>query len=115
MGVMSSSKMRSGTREWIFQRLSNVAICLWTVVFIGLILTLETATFADWKGLFSPMWFKVYSSITLLMVCLNAVLAGWQIGTDYVKPNGINRIYMAVVIIGSLSYTLLGLSILWSI
>lgn len=112
---MSSGKTRSGVREWIFQRVSNVTICLWAVIFIALILTLDTATFADWKGLFSPMWFKVYSSITLIIVCLNAVLAGWQIGTDYIKPSCINRIYMAVVIVGSLGYTALGLSILWSI
>jgi len=112
---MLSGKARSGTREWVFQRLSNVAICLWVVIFIGLILTLDTATFSDWKALFSPMWFKVYTSISLIMVCLNAVLAGWQIGTDYIKPNCINRIYMAVVIVGSISYSVLGLAILWSI
>ncbi|ETX12287.1 succinate dehydrogenase [Marinomonas ushuaiensis DSM 15871] len=114
MGVMLSGKARSGTREWVFQRLSNVAICLWVVVFIGLILTLDTATFSDWKALFSPTWFKVYTSITLIMACLNGVLAGWQIGTDYIKPNCINRIYIAVVIAGSLSYLAFGLYTLCS-
>jgi len=112
---MSFGKARSGTREWVFQRLSNLAICLWAVVFIGLILSIDAATFADWKNLFSPMWFKVYSSITLIIICSNSVLAGWQIGTDYIKPILINRLFMTVVILGSVAYTILGLSILWVI
>ncbi|MBD5770010.1 succinate dehydrogenase, hydrophobic membrane anchor protein [Marinomonas colpomeniae] len=113
MGVMSLGKSRSGTKEWVFQRLSNVAICLWGVIFIGLVLTLDSATFSDWKGLFSPTWFKVYSSITLVMVCLNSVLAGWQIGTDYIKPTCVNRFYMVAVKLVSLAYVAFGLYILW--
>lgn len=113
MDVMSSGKSRSGTREWLFQRLSNVAICLWAVIFIGLVLTLDSATFTSWKGLFSPTWFKVYSSITLIMVCLNSVLAGWQIGTDYIKPTGVNSFYMIAVKLVSLAYVAFGLYILW--
>ncbi|MBJ7536648.1 succinate dehydrogenase, hydrophobic membrane anchor protein [Marinomonas transparens] len=115
MGIMSLGKARSGSREWVFQRVSNLAICIWGVIFIGLVLTIDTATFTDWKALFSPIWFKVYSSITLIMVCLNSVLAGWQIGTDYIKPNVINRLFMTLVILGSMAYTILGLSILWGI
>ena len=115
MGVMSLGKARSGTREWIYQRLSNLAICLWGVVFISLVFTLEGTTFTDWKGVFAPIWFKVYSSVTLVMICLNSVLAGWQIGTDYIKPTVINRIYISIVILGSLAYGVFGLNILWTL
>lgn len=115
MGIMSLGKARSGSREWVFQRVANLAICIWAVIFIGLILTIDAATFTAWKNLFSPIWFKVYSSITLIMVCLNSVLAGWQIGTDYIKPKIINRLFMTIVILGSLAYSILGLSILWGI
>ncbi|WP_235075928.1 succinate dehydrogenase, hydrophobic membrane anchor protein [Marinomonas profundimaris] len=110
---MSLGNTRSGTREWVFQRITNLAICLWGVVIIGLVLNVDTATFADWQNLFAPMWFKIYSSVTLLMVCLNSVLAGWQIGTDYIKPKGINTLYMAVVKLGSVAYAAFGLYILW--
>lgn len=115
MGIMSS---RSGTKEWVFQRVANFSICLWGVIFLTLLVCLDTSsvdavTFADWKNLFSPMWFKVYTSITLLLIGINSILAGWQIGTDYIKPVAVNKLYMLVVILGSLAYLVFGLYILW--
>ncbi|MCB5161684.1 succinate dehydrogenase, hydrophobic membrane anchor protein [Marinomonas algarum] len=113
--MISSKALRSGTTEWVYQRISNIAICLWGVIFISLILTLDTASYSEWKEVFSPVWFKVYSSITLVMVCINSILAGWQIGTDYIKPRLINIIYTIVIVLGSLAYSILGMSILWGL
>lgn len=112
MAVVGKS-VRSGTREWLFQRIANVAIVLYALVFIVLVLTLENVSFNAWAGLFDTLWFKIYSSLTLLIVALNSVLAGWQIGADYVKVTPINRIYMAVVIGGTLIYLVAGNWILW--
>ena len=112
MGVTSASSKRSGTREWLFQRIANAAICLWAIVFISQVICVG-ASYEEWQQLFSPLWFKLYSSVTLLVICLNSVLAGWQIGTDYIKSPAMNGTYMLVVKAGSLIYALLGLYILW--
>lgn len=112
MGVNSAMSKRSGTREWLFQRLANAAICLWAIIFISQLLCLET-DYQAWQQLFSPTWFKVYSSITLIVICLNGILAGWQIGTDYIKANALNSAYMLLVKASSLIYGALGLYILW--
>lgn len=112
--VMSAAEQaRSGTREWIFQRISNLSICLWGVVFILMILSMDQSSFAEWQAVFSPVWFKLYSTLTLILVALNSVLAGWQIGTDYIKPPSMNRVYMMVCIGGTALYFCLGIYILW--
>lgn len=111
--MTAAEKARSGKREWIFQRVSNLAICIWGAVFIALLLQMQTTGFVDWQLLFAATWFKIYSSITLVLVCFNSVLAGWQIAADYVKVACANKIYMLVCVIVSTAYLAAGNYILW--
>jgi succinate dehydrogenase / fumarate reductase membrane anchor subunit len=113
MGMTAAEKARSGTREWLLQRISNLSICLWGLVFILSVLFMDQADYASWKNLFDPLWFKLYTSLTLILVALNSVLAGWQIGTDYVKIPGINRVFMAGCIAVTVLYFCAGFYILW--
>ncbi len=106
---------RSGTKEWVFQRIANLSIVLYSVVLIASVLMMEEASFAAWQGVFGALWFKVYSTVTLFLVSLNSVLAGWQIGTDYVKVAAINRVYILICFVGTLAYLLVGNYILWLI
>lgn len=115
MAITAAEKARSGTREWVFQRVSNLSICLWGLVFVVCVASMDSASFSDWQAVFEPLWFKLLSTLTLLLVSLNSVLAGWQIGTDYVKVPGLNKVYMLVVKVGSAAYACTGLYILWGL
>jgi succinate dehydrogenase hydrophobic anchor subunit len=61
-------------------------------------------------------WFKVYSTVTLLIVMANSLLAGWQIGTDYtqkVPVAGFGVIFHSFYTLVSISMLVFGLYILW--
>lgn len=79
------SSKRNGVREWMFQRISNVLIFVYAAFYIFTLLNMDEVNFETWTALHSAMWFKVYSTFTLVVVMLNALLAGWQIGTDYTQ------------------------------
>ncbi len=113
MGLIATGKFRNGKREWIFQRISNLAIGFWGSIFIALLLLMSPDNYAQWQAIFTPLWFKIYTSITLLVICLNSVLAGWQIGTDYVKKAAFNRPFMAVCLLLTAAYAGTGMTILW--
>lgn len=114
MGVVTLfGKARSGRNEWIFQRVSNLSIVLWGGIFIAQLYLLKEADHANFLTIFTPLWFKLYTSITLLIISLNSVLAGWQIGTDYVKVPSINRIFITLCISVSAIYAVAGLFIVW--
>jgi len=115
MGMTAAEKARSGTKEWIFQRISNLAIVLYALVFVALVAGMDTVDYASWSALYGATWFKLYSSLTLILVCLNSILAGWQIGTDYIKPEGTNKLYSLVVKAGSAAYLVFGLVIFWAV
>ena len=61
-------------------------------------------------------WFKVYSTLTLLIVMANSLLAGWQIGTDYtqkVPVAGFGVIFHSFYTLVSIAMLVFGLYILW--
>ena len=115
MGMTAAEKARSGTKEWIFQRVANLAIVLYGLVFVALVAGMDTVDYASWKALYDAAWFKLYSSLTLILVCLNSILAGWQIGADYIKEDGTNKLYNTVVKAGSAFYLVFGLIVFWAL
>lgn len=113
MAITAAEKARSGTKEWVFQRTSNFMICVWGAVFIAQIFALDGSDFSAWQSIFQPLWFKIFSTIVLSFIAVNSVLAGWQIGTDYVKVASLNKIYILVCFVGSAVYFSTGIYILW--
>ncbi len=116
MGIALSSMRRNGVSEWIFQRISNIAIISWFVVYTTLVLCTAPATYESWIALHSALWFKVFSTLVLILACFNSILAGWQIGTDYIQKvpfTWFGSIYYAVCFLFSSIYLAGGLYLLW--
>ena len=109
---------RNGVKEWIFQRFSNMLILVFAVVYIGLFFSLETVDYASWQAMHGAMWFKLFATFTLIVVMINSILAGWQIGTDYTQKVPIpafSPLFHSFYILGSLAFLAFGLYILWFI
>ena len=107
---------RNGVKEWIFQRVSNVLTFVFAAVYVGLILNMETVDFAAWSALHNATWFKVFASVTLVVLMLNSLLAGWQIGTDYTQKvpiPGFNVMFHTFYTIVSIGFLVFGIYILW--
>ena len=116
MGLGLKRENRSGTKEWIFQRVSNIAIIVWLVVYLGLVLSQSELTYETWSAMHDASWFKWYSTVTLVLAMINSVLAGWQIGTDYTQKiavAGFEKGYHAFYFLVTIAYLVGGLSVLW--
>lgn len=112
------SLKRNGVREWIFQRFSNLLIIVFAAVYIGLILAMDNINYESWQNMHNALWFKAFSTFTLVVVMLNSILAGWQIGTDYtqkVPVPGFTPLFHGVYLVLSLVFLGFGLYILWFI
>lgn len=116
MGLGLKRENRSGTKEWVFQRVTNFAIIVWLFVYLGLVLSQTELTYETWSAIHGALWFKVYSSVTLALAMVNSILAGWQIGTDYTQKiafPGFEKGFHAFYFVVSIVYLLVGLNILW--
>ena len=106
--------LKSGTSQWIFQRLSNlfiVIVCAALAVFFYLN---PISNYTDFISLLQTTWFKVVTSIALVVFALNSVLAGWQIAGDYVKQAPVNKLFNTLCIAISLATMLFGVYAFWA-
>ena len=107
---------KNGFYGWIFQRISTILITLYTITYLSLVVSMQTYDYATWTAMHDATWFKVYSTITLVIVMANSLLAGWQIGTDYsqkVPVAGFGVIFHSFYTVVTIALLVLGLCILW--
>lgn len=110
------SNIRNGITEWLFQRLSNVLIFCFAIFYILNLLVMGEVTYQDWVALHDALWFKVYATVTLIIVMVNSLLAGWQIATDYsqkVPLPGFGSLFHGFYTLVTLGFLGFGLFILW--
>ncbi|WP_394179139.1 succinate dehydrogenase, hydrophobic membrane anchor protein [Marinomonas posidonica] len=115
MAISAADKARSGTKEWLFQRITNALICVWAIITIVLFIDHQPSNLADFSALLAPIWYKALSSVVLVLGAFNSVLAGWQISTDYVKGLAINLIFNLLVRLVTLVYLVAGMYVLWGL
>ncbi len=103
-----------GVKQWIFQRLSNVAIIvfgLWLLYFIASPGEISHQTLLD---LFSDQTSQIYLAITLVLAGLNSILAGWQIAGDYAEKFNLNQtLLVSFGTIVSIAYIAAGICIIF--
>jgi succinate dehydrogenase / fumarate reductase, membrane anchor subunit len=72
---------RSGTSDWLMQRVSGV-ILLAYFLFLSWVV-LAGVDYASWKALFDQTWVKVFSLMALLSLAAHAWIGLWAVVTDY--------------------------------
>lgn len=108
---------RNGIREWVFQRVSNVLIFAYALFYIILLISTDDLDYEKWLAIHSAAWFKAYSTLTLVVVMINSLLAGWQIGTDYTQKVPVAAfapLFHSFYTIVTLVFMGFGLFILWA-
>lgn len=72
---------RSGTSDWLVQRVSGV-ILLAYFIFIAWVVA-AGVDYLSWKALFGQTWVKVFSLMALLSLAAHAWIGLWAVVTDY--------------------------------
>lgn len=77
---------------------------------------MQTYDYVSWTKVHNASWFEIYTTITLIIVMINSLLAGWQIGTDYTQKvpiAGFSTIFHSFYTIVTIAILAFGLYILW--
>ena len=111
---------RSGLYDWLIQRISAVVMSAYIIFLVGFILCTPDFGFDQWKSLYSQLWMRVFSLITLLSILAHAWIGLWAVLTDYVTSRmmGAKATFLRVVaqmVLGvvTVTYLVWGLEILW--
>ena len=104
---------KSGSKQWMFQRLSNACIVAYSLLLVCLLFTVDLSSFTSVSNLFQSTWFKVITSLCVVFFAFNSVLAGWQIAGDYVKQKPLNKLFNMICMIASAVSVVIILATLW--
>jgi len=87
----------NGVRQWIFQRTTNVFLVIFGLVL--LVNAFSGISYESFTALMGAGWFRALALVTLILGCLNSVLAGWQIVGDYAKKFHLPEKLLNIVIV----------------
>ncbi|WP_286785079.1 MULTISPECIES: succinate dehydrogenase, hydrophobic membrane anchor protein [Pseudomonas] len=113
---------RSGLYDWMAQRVSAVVLAAYFLFLLGYLLFHSNLSYADWHGLFSHNWMRIFSLLALVALGVHAWVGMWTISTDYLTAMAIGKwatsvrfLFQAVCGIAMFAYFVWGVQILWGI
>lgn len=109
------SVSHQGLRDWIIQRVSAIAMAIYSLFLIVYVVTTPGMSFAEWHGLFSQGWMKIATLLIVLCLLYHAWIGMWTIYTDYVKPFVIRCVLNVLTIFLLFACFFWALMILWSV
>jgi succinate dehydrogenase / fumarate reductase membrane anchor subunit len=124
MGRVTSiaSLGRNGLYDWVVQRISALVIAAYFLFIVFFLVANPDLSYEQWHGLFSCLWMKVFSTISLLMLLAHVWIGVWSVLTDYMTPRLMGskaNIFRLIVELAVLAVVLIvaviGLNIFWSL
>ena len=111
---------RSGLSDWLLQRVSALVLLAY-LLFITVYLAVSgDLTHAQWQGLFSQTWMRIFSLAALLSLAMHAWIGLWSVSTDYLteramgpKGNVLRLLFQAFLAIVLFTYVVWGIQVLW--
>jgi len=113
---------RSGLSDWLIQRFSAVILAAYSIFIVGFIVLTPDLDFAQWSGLFSQLWVRVFSLLTLVSIAAHGWIGLWGVLTDYVTSRmmGGKALFLRVLVLTlyalvTVAYLVWGVEVLWGI
>lgn len=113
---------RSGLYDWMAQRVSAVVLAAYALFLLGYLLANPGMGYAEWQGLFSQSWMRIFSLMSLVALGAHAWIGLWAVTTDYLTPmtlggwaTGVRFLVQALCGIMMFVLFVWGVQILWGI
>jgi succinate dehydrogenase / fumarate reductase membrane anchor subunit len=113
---------RSGLYDWLIQRVSAVVLSAYTIFLVVYLVMNPDLTQAQWSELFSQLWMRVFSLITLVSIIAHAWIGLWSVLTDYItaRQRGSKALIIGVIVqmiwgVVAATYAVWGVEILWGL
>lgn len=111
---------RSGVSDWLIQRASAVVLAAYTVFIVAYLLLTPELTYEQWRGLFSELWMRIFTLLTLVSVVAHAWIGLWTVLTDYLtermmgaKATLLRLSAQALLALAVATYLVWGVEIIW--
>lgn len=103
-----------GLRDWAMQRITAVVMVAYTVLFFFFLLGIAGAeNYSEWQALFSKIWVKIFTQITIIAAALHGWVGIRDLWMDYVKPFGLRLFLHSATIVWLVGCTVYSFYVIW--
>ena len=120
VGLLSARNR--GLLDFVMQRVSALVLGLYTLCLLGFLASHSELSQLEWVGFMRSMPMMIFSTVSLVSLCVHAWVGMWTIGTDYIRSFSfgkrstfLRQVYQVFVVASLLIYLGLGSSIIWSL
>ena len=113
---------RSGLYDWLIQRVGGAVMAAYVIFIVAYLLLNPELDFAQWQALFSQLWMRVFSLVTLLSFVSHAWIGLWVVLTDYLTERlmGAKATFLRILaqmLLGgvAVTYVVWGIQVIWGI
>ena len=110
-----ASLKRDGVQDFVTIRATALIITLFSVYMCWFFVATPEITFEIWQALFSGLFMKVFTLLTLIAIMFHVRIGLWQVLTDYVKAPFLRAAIQYVLNIMAVIYVAVGLFGLWGV
>jgi len=109
------SKRYPGMRFWLMQRIAAVVMAIYFPFALLYIAIQGADTYQAWVQLNQPIWWRVFSAIGMLSLCLHAWIGVRDVFRDYVQHQALRKVLQVLVELSLFAYLCWALKIFWSV
>ena len=102
-----------GTGEWLAQRVTAVAVAVYTLLLLVLFFGAHNFSYEGWAGIFAMQWMKLATFVALLSLFYHAWVGMRDIWMDYVKPVGARLVLEVITIVWLIGCAGWAVQVLW--
>ncbi len=99
--------------DWVIQRVSAVLLALYTLFLLGIFIANPDLGYQEWQQLFSILWVKIFTLLTLLALVGHIWVGMWTVVTDYIKSPWPRFLVLLVIAVTSIVYLYTGIAAVW--
>lgn len=115
MVVSVMSLTGNGLRDWLIQQVSAVFIAIYVFFILGFVFFHPQMDYLTWRELFTPLWVKIFSFMTLVFFVLHTYVGLWTVSTDYLRPRMVRFGFQILIRLALVAMLIWGVQILWSV
>ena len=102
-----------GWRGWLMQRVTAVVMLVYTLFFLGILLSLPARDYPHWRALWDLPSLRYGTVFFVVSLLLHAWVGVRNIFMDYIKATGVRLILYVLVILALIAYGVWVVQILW--
>lgn len=102
-----------GWRDWLVQRVTAVAMALYTILILGMLLWFGGLHYAGWTAAFGNEIFRIATFVFMVALLWHAWVGVRNILMDYVKPVAVRLTLQVLVIATLIGYAGWTVQVLW--